>query len=75
MKVKKVSNLNLLDTFASPIHVSRTIKEIIDNKALSPISGHRWYKNIFLLIRDVRFFKIWPILVSLSKTYYFYTNI
>ena len=41
MKVKKVSNLNLLDTFASPIHVSRTIKEIIDNKVLSPISGHR----------------------------------
>ena len=42
---------------------------------LSPISGHRWCKKMCPLIRGVRFFESWAILVLFSKIYYFYTYI
>ena len=63
MKVKKVSNLKLLDMCATLIHVPRT----------NPISG--WCKIICPIVRGVRFFEIWARLVLFLEIYYFYNYI
>ena len=47
----------------------------IDTTVLSPISGHHCHKNLFPLIRGVRFFKSCAIFSLFSETYYFYTYI
>ena len=62
---KKKSNLNLLNTCATLIHVSPTNMRWLDTTILSPISQHR----------GAHFFKSWARLVLFSKIYYFYNYI
>ena len=61
--------------FETNTNVTKTIFKVNIDKALSPISGHRWCKTICPLIRGVRFLESWAILVLFSKMYYFYTYI
>ena len=70
LKVKQVSNLNLLDTSDTLIYISCT-------KCLSPITGHHWCKKKkkFPLVRSVRVFKSWARLALFLKIYYFSTYI
>ena len=47
----------------------------VHTTVLSPISAHHRYKKDFPLIRSVRFFESWAILVLFSRIYYFCTYI
>ena len=65
-----MSNLNLCAN--ADKRVPHDMRQI-DTTFLFLISGHRWYKKNCPVIRGVRFFKSWAVLVLFSKIYYFYT--